>query len=204
MLAPLETLINSLLPQCDQLSDERRRLLTPISDHLRQRRAQNLPLNLVFICTHNSRRSHLSQVWAQTAAAWFSVANVHTFSGGTEVTAFHPNAVAALQAQGFQITRESDGANPRYRVVFAAAEPLSAAFSKRYDDPPNPRRDFAAVLTCSEADQHCPHVHGAVARFPLPYRDPKVADGSDAAAHTYRERADQIAVEMLFLFGTLG
>lgn len=203
MLAQLDTLITRLLPQCDQLSAERRHLLTPIGDHLRQRRDQNLPLNLVFICTHNSRRSHLSQVWAQTAAAWFDVANVNTFSGGTEVTAFHPNAVSALQDQGFQVTRESDGANPRYRVVFAPAEPVSAAFSKRYDDPPNPRRDFAAVLTCNEADQHCPHVAGAVARFPLPYRDPKVADGSNAAGRTYRERADQIAVEMLFLFAAL-
>ena len=153
---------------------------------------------LNFICTHNSRRSHLSQLWAQTLANAFEI-SVETFSGGTEATAFNPNAVAAMERAGFRITAESDQ-NPKYQVYYDEAKAPIVAFSKRYEDPPNPTGGFAAIMTCSEADADCPVVFGADRRIKLFYEDPKIADGTPEEAKRYDERCRQIAVEMSYIF----
>lgn len=153
---------------------------------------------LVFICTHNSRRSHLAQIWTQAAAARERVA-LSAYSGGTEATAFHPNAVAALRAAGFEIDEPGPGPNPVYRVRFAPAGPALEAFSKVYDAPPNPTAGFCAVMTCSEADAGCPTVRGAEVRVALPYEDPRESDGSGREAEVYAARSRQIASEMVWM-----
>ncbi|MEM9338092.1 MAG: protein-tyrosine-phosphatase [Bacteroidota bacterium] len=153
---------------------------------------------LNFICTHNSRRSHLSQIWAQVAAHSYGV-SVTTFSGGTEATAFNPNAVAALDRAGFQITNPG-GDNPKYEVTFGEEIDPMVNYSKKFDEAPNPTKDFAAIMTCSEADAECPVVFGASKRIKLFYEDPKVADGTPEEGATYDERCKQIATEMFYLF----
>ena len=152
---------------------------------------------LTFICTHNSRRSHFGQVWAAAAAAYCGVSHVRTFSGGTEVTAMNPRAIAALERAGFAVRRGS-GDNPVYVVRWDEGPGLQC-FSKRYDDDENPSRDFAAVMTCSEADAACPVIVGATQRIALPYDDPKASDGSPNETATYDERCREIASEMLYV-----
>jgi arsenate reductase len=166
---------------------------------IRTKQASNEPANLTFICTHNSRRSHMSQLWAATAAAWYGVKDVGTFSGGTEATAFNPRAVAALQRAGFVIENPG-GDNPHYRVAYGPGAPVMECYSKTYDDPSNPQKGFAAVMTCSQADKNCPVVMGAALRVAIPYDDPKAADGTPDEAQRYDERCNQIATEMFYLF----
>jgi arsenate reductase len=154
-----------------------------------------------FICTHNSRRSHLSQVWAQTAARYFGVDTVEAFSGGTEATACNERTISALKRAGFSIDKLTEGTNPRYQIRYSdQADPL-LAFSKRYSDPKSgsPNKAFIAAMCCSQADQQCPVVHGATAKIPLHYEDPKVADNTTGEAATYDQRCQQIAVEMLYV-----
>ena len=178
----------------------RREPLDELARFIATQRARGEPARLLFICTHNSRRSHLGQIWAAVAAAVHGVDGVETFSGGTEVTAFDPRAVEALRRAGIAIeTADADAQNPRYQVSFAASRPPLAAFSKKYDDPPNPTAEFAAVMTCSEADRSCPFVRGAALRVALPYVDPKESDGTPHEAATYDERSHQIASEMFYL-----
>ncbi len=160
------------------------------------------PVELIFICTHNSRRSHMGQIWAQAAAYHHGLDHIRTYSGGTEATAFNPRAVAALRGLGVGLSTEApDAANPLYRVELQPDHAPSTATSKVYSDAMNPQSGFAAVMTCSDADEACPLVFGAAARFALPYIDPKVADGTDEEAATYRERAEQIGVEMSYVMG---
>jgi hypothetical protein len=129
------------------------------------------------------------------------VDGVETYSGGTEATAFNPRAVAALQRAGFRIeTSEPEAENPRYTVSITENGPTLEAFSKRYMDPPNPTAGFAAIMTCSDADEACPFVRGADFRIAVPYVDPKVSDGTPEEAATYDERSRQIATEMLYVF----
>jgi hypothetical protein len=181
------------------IAEDRRRQLDKLALFIRTKLGSGEGAKLVFICTHNSRRSHMSQLWAAVAAAHYGVAGVETFSGGTEVTAFNPRAVEALRRAGFAIAA-GEGENPRYQVSYLEGGPAVEAFSKRYADPPNPTAGFAAVMTCSQADKNCPTVEGASLRVPIPYVDPKEADGQPDEAEVYDARSTQIATEMFYLF----
>jgi arsenate reductase len=188
----LHAYVEALLPTLATIPDARRETLHRIAAFVRERGAAGKPAQLVFICTHNSRRSHMSQIWAATAAAWYGIDGVETYSGGTEATAFNPRAVAAMRRAGFEIDDHT--------VSFAVDRAALEVFSKTYDSAGNPSSDFAAIMNCSEADQACPFVRGALLRISLPYEDPKLADGTPEEAARYDERALQIAGEMFYLF----
>lgn len=191
--------VRNLLPLLEQIPQERATLLADAAAFVTSRRDTTHGARLIFICTHNSRRSHMSQIWAHTFAWLYGHDHVTCFSGGTEATAFHPNAVRALERCGFQNDAHAPMPNPRYQVSWSTlAKPLEA-WSKTFDDPANPSSDFAAVMTCSDADEACPIVPGAAARFPIRYEDPKISDGTPAEADVYFERCRQIAAEMLFI-----
>jgi len=190
-----------------EISGDRKSQLEKIATFVRDRvnARQKAPqvARLTFICTHNSRRSHLSQIWAQTAAAYYGITSVATYSGGTEATAFNPRSVAALERAGFVIERTSGDKNPVYLIRFNEDAPAIEAFSKIYNQKPNPTEDFCAVMTCSQADKNCPVVAGASMRVAIPYDDPKAFDGTDQEAGKYDERCRQISREMLYLFSAV-
>jgi len=183
-----------------EILTERKTVLQQLTDFIQQKQKLNVAIDLNFICTHNSRRSHIAQLWAQAAAAYYGIENVHCFSGGTEATAFNPRAVKAMKDAGFIITKTKEDANPVYEVRYAdGAEPV-IAFSKTYDDPFNHTKDFAAIMTCSHADENCPLVLGASGRIPLTYDDPKEFDGTPQEAEKYAERVHEIGKEIFYAF----
>jgi arsenate reductase (thioredoxin) len=200
LLISLSPTVEKLTKEFDSIPAERKALLQLLVHFVEKKVKANQPVYLNFICTHNSRRSHLSQIWAQTAAHYYHVPNVFCYSGGTEATAFNPRAVRAMQEAGFSIKITKDGTNPTYEVRFAEnAEPI-IAFSKTYDDPFNHNKDFAAIMTCSHADENCPLVLGASGRIALTYNDPKEFDGRPLEAAKYSERVNEIGREILFAF----
>lgn len=156
-------------------------------------------IDLIFICTHNSRRSHMGQILAQAAAWHFGLKNVRTYSGGTEATAFDARAIQALKDLGMSITESSPGDNPVYQVSLQRGESRFSAFSKNYQNASNPQQGFAAIMTCNHANESCPVVLGAAARFSTPYVDPKISDGTTEESKTYAERAIQIGTEMFYV-----
>ena len=181
-----------------ELSKERMRILNVLIDYIISKKKQNEKVQLNFICTHNSRRSHFGQIWAQTVSTYFNITDIDTYSGGSMATALNPRAVAALERAGFKI--ESEGTvNPKYSIRFVENHKPIIAWSKIYNDPGNPGKDFCAIMTCSEADEACPVVFGAESRVSLHYLDPKVADGTSAENSIYDERCLQIASEMIFV-----
>lgn len=193
--------LESMVRELDELPAARRRTLERVADNLVARRIAGASVALTFICTGNSRRSHLGQLWAAAAASYFGIEGVVTYSGGTEPSAFDMRTIAAVERAGFVVEREGPaGRNPHYRVSYGEGTSPIDAFSKRYDDPMNPRAGFVAVMTCSEADEGCPFIPGAALRVSLPYDDPKAADGTQEEAARYDERSRQIGTEMLYLF----
>jgi len=57
-----------------KISDERKALLITIAEKTNDVLLHtNLDIHLNFICTHNSRRSQLTQVWAYYAATYFEL-----------------------------------------------------------------------------------------------------------------------------------
>ena len=187
-----------VVPAMAAIPAERKESLDLIAAFVKERKAAGTTADLTFICTHNSRRSHLSQLWAATAAWAFAQDHVRTYSGGTEATAFNPRAVAAVERAGFQVVKP-EGKNPVYEVSFAQDRSPERCWSKVYNDPANPQKDFCAVMTCSEADKNCPIVFGALDRISLPYNDPKVADNTPEEAARYDERCLQIAAELWYV-----
>jgi len=185
------------------IPDSRRAVLQPLIDYVQTRVDAGSEIRLNFICTHNSRRSHLSQVWAQAAAAYYAIPRVHCYSGGTEATALYPEAARALEAAGFEVLQLSQGANPVYAIKYGANEPPVIGFSKTYDAGFNPQSGFAAVMTCSQADAGCPFVAGAEKRFPVTYEDPKAFDTTPQQRAKYQERSLQIATEMAYVFSNV-
>ncbi|WP_017731938.1 low molecular weight phosphatase family protein [Nafulsella turpanensis] len=183
-----------------EIPSERKDLLQKLNHCLEGERKEDHPLKLVFICTHNSRRSHMAQLWAQVAAYYYQIQGVFTFSGGTEATAFNTRAVNAMREAGFKIQEVNGGENPLYEVSFADGAAPVHAYSKIYDSDPNPQEKFVAVMTCTEADQNCPFIPGAAIRFSLPYEDPKEFDGSPLEEEKYRERSEQIGREIFYVF----
>lgn len=184
------------------ISKERLQLLDEMAAYLRAKMKQGKEIRLNFICTHNSRRSQFSQIWAQTAAAYYGI-EANCYSGGVEVTSFNPRAVAAIQRDGFKVVKK-EGENPVYFIFYSEDEQPVVAFSKLYDDAINAPKDFAAVMTCDHADENCPVISGAERRFPLRFEDPKAFDDSLLEEKMYSERSHQIAAELFYLFEKVG
>ncbi|WP_396188896.1 low molecular weight phosphatase family protein [Flavobacterium sp.] len=185
------------------ISEERKEILDTLVDYIQSKVDLNEEIRLNFICTHNSRRSHLSQIWAQTMAFHFGIKNIFCYSGGTEATAMFPKVVETLVNQGFQIQQLSEGQNPVYAVKFEDNQHPIICFSKAYFDAFNPKSNFGAIMTCNNADEGCPMVFGAEARFPIKYDDPKAFDGTDEMNEKYAERSLQIASEMHYVFSQI-
>ncbi len=202
--AELDRYLSARTAEFDQISSERKAELEKVAEYIRSRLAKGAAAKLTFICTHNSRRSHLSQIWAQVAAARYGVDGVETFSGGTEATAFNPRAVAALQRCGLKITtKDASSENPRYQVKNSDDSSPQECYSKVYDAPPNPTTGYGAIMTCSQADDACPLVMGSDLRIAIRYDDPKSADGTDQESQRYDERSRQICREMLYMMSAV-
>lgn len=180
------------------ISSERLQLLEEMAVYLLAKIKKGEEIRLNFICTHNSRRSQFSQVWAQTAAVYYGI-DATCYSGGVEVTAFNERAVAALKRDGFKVVQKGED-NPVYFVFPGEDTEPIITFSKLYDDALNANKGFAAVMTCDHADENCPYIPGADKRFPLRYEDPKAFDDTEEEAARYIERSQQIGAELVLLF----
>lgn len=185
----------------NQISEERKAQLDEIAQYIAEKSKKNEKIVLTIICTHNSRRSHIGQIWSKTAAYYYGIDNFESFSGGTAATAFNPRAVDALNRAGFKIVKSSmgDDKNPKYLASLGNNFNNMMMYSKVYNDSQNPQSNFAAIMVCSEADKSCPVVPGAEARFALPYDDPKFYDNTPQETEKYDERVRQIGREMLYL-----
>jgi arsenate reductase len=201
-------LLNTILSEIEKLdistiTEDRKIILQELIDFVQTKKDADTIINLNFICTHNSRRSHLSQVWAQTMAYYYNVEKVFSYSGGTESTALFPSAAEALKVSGFQIKKLSDESNPVYAIKNSNVLPPVIGFSKTFDDSFNPTTNFAAIMTCNSANEACPLVPGSEKRIPLTFEDPKAFDGTDQQNEKYLERSLQIATELKYVFSKI-
>ena len=197
----IEKIIKALDPQT--ITAERKAFLQPLTDYIQSKVSNGQEIRINFICTHNSRRSHLSQVWAQTMADYFNIKNVFCYSGGTEATALFPKVAETLRNSGFEVKAISEGNNPIYSIKYANNEHPIIGFSKKLDDDFNPKAKFAAIMTCDSANEACPIVPGAEKRIPITFEDPKAFDNTAQQAEKYNERSLQIATELFYVFSQI-
>jgi protein-tyrosine-phosphatase len=174
--------------------------------------------SVVFVGTHNSRRSQLAEVWLRAAAVYYQLANINVSSAGIETTELSQAMAAALSQAGFFLRRSrgclrrwcsrrkddgNDDMQPHYHCATGwlgeQRLPDVELFSKGLNHPSLPSTDFVAVLVCNSADSACPLIFGTRARILLPYEDPKQHDGTPDASAAYEAAVDIIGREMLFL-----
>ena len=201
MLSKLTTTIEEL--NVSSITESRKKTLQPLIEYIQNKAENSEAINLNFICTHNSRRSHLSQIWAQTMASYFNIKNVYCYSGGTEATAMFPMVAKTLSNQGFLVKTLSEDTNPVYSIKFSDNNHPVICFSKTFDDDFNPKSNFSAIMTCSHADENCPIVLGCEKRIPITFEDPKAFDGTPQQAEKYLERSIQIATELKYVFSKI-
>ncbi|MBA3986994.1 MAG: protein-tyrosine-phosphatase [Flavobacteriales bacterium] len=182
------------------ISDVRKEILQTLIDYILEKVSENKEARLNFICTHNSRRSHLAQIWAQTLATFYKIPNVVCYSGGTEATAMYPMVAKTLENNGFTLEKLLQSENPVYSIKYGSNALPVIGFSKVYDHDFNPQSEFAAIMTCSQADEGCPFIAGAEKRIPITYDDPKAFDTTPLQEEKYAERSLQIAAELIYVF----
>lgn len=202
MYTSLKQFCDSLPGNFNAIPAERKIILQSIANYIQEKKDKGQPINLVYICTHNSRRSHFGQVWAAVAAHYYGVKNIQTFSGGTEVTAFNPNAINALIQTGFVVKADYKKSNPLYHIHFSE-DNYSECFSKVYDDINNPKENFAAIMTCGSAETNCPFIPNCELRIATTYNDPKASDNSPEQNETYYNRSKEIAAEIFYTFSLI-
>lgn len=196
----IKVFLNKRGSESSLITEERKETLLQFADEIRKLKLDQNYFEMIFVCTHNSRRSQIAQMFAFVCAEYLGLTGIGSYSGGTEVTSFHPNSVQALIQIGFKIEKEEEtDNNPRYRVSYKESNLPVSAYSKLYSDSSNPRGKFIAVMVCSSADEACPFVPGAGARISLPYSDPKEFDGTPQVIEKYLETCETIARELLFV-----
>tara|TARA_B100001059_G_scaffold37799_1_gene30589 strand:- start:97 stop:708 length:612 start_codon:yes stop_codon:yes gene_type:complete len=187
----------------NSVNKNRKILLDPLISYMQNKKDLNEAIQLNFVCTHNSRRSHLAQIWAQTCAGFFNVSKVVCYSGGTEATKLYRTVKDTLEDQGFIFKTTREESNKKYEVFFSNIEKPINTFSKVYDHKVNPVTNFAVIMTCSHADENCPFIPGAEKRISVMYEDPKLYDNSILEKKMYKERSIQIATEMKYIFSNI-
>lgn len=185
------------------ISEDRKATLQPLIEFIQAKVDAKATINLNFICTHNSRRSHLSQAWAQAIGTYFGINGLFCYSAGTEATALFPVAAQTLETSGFKVETLSTGNNPIYSIKYAENAPAIIGFSKTVNSEFNPASGFAAIMTCSSADQGCPFIAGAEKRIPITFEDPKAFDNTPMQLEKYDERSTQIATELKYVFSQI-
>lgn len=182
------------------IDENRKQLLKSIAVYIAEQVTANKKVNLNYICTHNSRRSQLAQVWSSYATNYYKFSDINSFSGGTAAKAFYRNTVKTLQEVGFtfQII-EFSHQNPVYAINYKNGINPIVGFSKLYDDEYN-KKPFIAITTCSNAAENCPFITDAIERFHLPFNDPKTFDNTLYQSEKYLEINQQIAGEIHFIF----
>lgn len=197
--------LNTFIERLDlnSIPDARKEILKQVIDLIQAPVSRNERVNINCICTHNSRRSHLTQIWAKVASMYHRVRKVNTYSGGTEATAVYPMIIKTIESQGIEVLKLSESDNPVYAYKYDDLAPPIIGFSKKYADKFNPQSGFIALMTCGDANDKCPVVDGASSRVALTYVDPKVSDGTDQQAATYAARSREIATEMFYVFSKI-
>lgn len=209
----------SLLPQArahadflttsfDMIDEPHRAAGQTLAEWIAKNYKSSEPLNVIVVCTGNSRRSILGATMGNLAAAYYGMPEIRFHSGGTAPTAFNSRTITALKEIGIEVEPtgkeakrgEPKTANPIYRVRWGTANGArfeTTEFSKHYGDPVNPQNGFAALMVCGEADAACPFVKGASLRVSMPYLDPKIYDDGSYESAKYAERRDDIGRLML-------
>jgi hypothetical protein len=194
----LQRYTDNLVENLDKVPKQRELMLSEISKSMSTDYLENKTGKVLFVCTHNSRRSQIAEVWFKYATLYFGIQHFEAYSGGIEETAFNERAIKALERAGFTTHYVRKVENPVVSIT-PGNYPVWDQQSKIYTHRVNPKKNFTALMVCSDADKSCPIVEGATDRFSLPYDDPRYYDGTPSEEKMYDATVEEIGLEMFYL-----
>ena len=190
--------IERFVHQITFIDEERKILLNLLSDSIYEQLQQQKTISLAFICTHNSRRSHLAQMWFWLACQRFGLTNIECLSAGTEKTALNDRIVDSARRFGLTIQTKDRSTNPIYQLSSPLADQQLSLFSKKVEELPNSINKPMAIMVCDHASENCPYVNFKKVGH-LHYVDPKYADDTIEESMVYDKTLQRIACEMIYL-----
>ena len=201
LLSPqLHQLLKQLGKEREHISGTRIAKLRRIADVISIGLREANPLTVVFVCTHNSRRSQLAELWFRTLSTVYGLEDITVASAGTEATAFNEKMIHALELAGFEFQISGNSNNPTYHQLTAdhniTGPPM---YSKTLEQAFTRPVHGVAIMVCDSAADVCPHVPNIRYRAELLYKDPKISDDTPEEAAVYDARVREIGREMLFL-----
>ena len=198
----LEAFITKCIENFENISLVRQEKIAVLTDFIASK-INEPSIALVFVCTHNSRRSFFAQVWAQIAADYYGFNQIEAYSGGTTQTAIFKETIAALKRSGLMVETLSNEGNPIHSIRYHKHKAPIIGFSKAYNHPFNPTEGFAAIMTCGDADANCPFIPEASQRISLTYVDPKAFDSLPTQTQEYDKKSLEIATELFYTFSQI-
>ncbi len=189
-----------LYPEYNKIPFERKAVLEEIANYIMGARQLETSAKVIFIETDQKARSILLHAWATAASFYYGVENVKIHSGGINASLISPNAIKALEKDGFIIYKIKGGNNPEYEIKYSYNIKPLVLKSIKYNDKLNPGTNFGSIIVCSNADINLPVVKGNNFRTSIYYFDPSAYDGTSDASELYLEKSREIAIEMFYLF----
>ncbi len=147
--------------------------------------------SIVFVCTHNSRRSQFCQVWSQILSDIYKL-NLSFQSAGVIKTEVYVEVIRSLQRAGVDIDETG--------TILINNKQVSL-FSKSLDE--INLKAFISMMTCSDAEKSCPTDPRSKKNISLFYPDPKRFDGTKDEIKEYDFTCKSIAAEINAIFKLL-
>lgn len=192
--------IEALTKAYDSIDSERKKELQEIAKAIAIHRASHEDTHIAFICTHNSRRSQLAQLWMTVACFIYKIEHLVSHSAGTETTAFNIRMVRALRRFGFDLMSSDSSDNPHYELRIDPIYDVNQRFhSKKWDDSSINTEGLIAIMVCDHAHETCPIIPGVAHRMALLYTDPKHADDTPQESEAYDQKILEIGREILYM-----
>jgi len=186
------------------IKKERKTKLAVLAAQIKQLKRELSPVEIMVVCTHNSRRSHMGELWLRVGIDYYGLSNLRIHSAGTERSAINIRTIRSFQAIGLLVEKSMNKEeNPNYKINWRTDEKSYTGYSKEIGSEELPTNGIVSILVCEDAAENCPFIVGSKLRINLPYEDPKRYDDTLEERTKYLERNLEIGSEMFYLLSEL-
>jgi len=199
----LNEYVKELYREFRDIPEERRFRLNEIVDYVQNQRMLNKNPQLLFISSNQASIGQMIQIWAETAAYYYGLTGIKTYSGGMNPQGISTSTIVSLERAGFIVYRSNIEGVDLYKVKYSYNLRPIQIFPKKIDYRINPRADYMAIMVERSADINISRVRGTHDRLSLPYNDPLQYEDSAMEDGAYDHLCRQIALEMFYVFSQL-
>ena len=184
----MEPVFNKFFSRIDSFNPNQKRkkrldnIASVINENLNKTRS------IVFLCTHNSRRSQICEVWGKVFAEIYRK-KININSAGAFKTVVHSQVYESIVKCGLVVDNKKE--------IFFDKKKFKLN-SKTIDS--LTMKNFIAVMTCSNAEKSCPNDPRSIRNIKMFFNDPRIYDETDKMSREYLNTTIYIAEELNYIF----